>query len=384
MAEFIPCPNCDQRIDPGVRDCPHCGAILGIAAILAEREIQTSPLTLKQDAPISPEILVPRLGESLIEKGHLDNTGLKQALEYQNQQVKVGKPRLIGQALLELGLIEREILDQVVTEQILQLQTALKTANQDLENRVRERTRELEQALNRLAELNQLKSNFLANISHELRTPLTHIRGYLELLANDGLGPLNKHQSDAIEVMQRSEVRLERLIENLIEFSLYAKGDISLQIDPINIQELFDEVLAKCIPKCKNKNISLKKDISKDIQIIKADHQKISWVLSQFLDNAVKFTEPGGQIKAGTRLDGDLICFYVFDSGIGISEKQINEIFEPFHQLDSSATRRYAGTGLGLAMAERIIEAHGSEISVRSKVGQGSYFEFKLPTDLPE
>ena len=228
MAEFIPCPNCDEQIDPGAQDCPHCGANLAFAALHAERKIQTSPLSLKLDVPISPEILVPLLGESLIEKGQLDQAGLQQALDYQKQQTAIGKPRLIGHALLELGLIERETLDQVVTEQILQLQTALQAANQDLEGRVRERTIELEQALNRLAELNQLKSNFLANISHELRTPLTHIRGYLELMVDDGLGPLNEYQSEAIEVMQRSEIRLERLIENLIEFSLFARGDLTL------------------------------------------------------------------------------------------------------------------------------------------------------------
>jgi len=378
MVEFIPCPNCDEQIDPGVRDCPHCGANLAFAALLAERKIQTSPLSQKLDIPISPEMLVPRLGVFLIEKGQLDQTGLQQALEYQKEQAAQRKPRLIGQALLELGLIEQETLDQVVTEQILQLQTALKTANRDLEGRVRERTIELEQALNRLAELNQLKSNFLANISHELRTPLTHIRGYLELMVDDGLGHLNEDQTEAVAVMQRSEERLEQLIENLIEFSLFARGEPTLQLGSVNVQEVFDEVLMKCITKCEQKKITLKTDIPKEIPQVHADHQKIAWVLSQFLDNAIKFTESGGQVQLGARPDNQQVTIYVYDTGIGISQSQINEIFEPFHQLDSSATRRYAGTGLGLAMAQQIIESHGSKISVRSKIGEGSYFEFKL------
>jgi signal transduction histidine kinase len=381
MTEFILCPNCDQNIDPGVLDCPYCDANLALAAIQAERKIQTSPLSQKLDVPISPEMLVPRLGDSLIEKGKLDQAGLQHALDYQKQQGSKGKPRLIGQALLELGLIDRETLDQVVTEQILQLQTALQIANQDLEVRVRERTFELEQALTRLAELNQLKSNFIANISHELRTPLTHIRGYLELMVDDGLGPLNEHQTEAVAVMQRSEERLERLIENLIEFSLFARGELSLQLGPVDMQDIFDEALMECIAKCENKEISLKFDIPKDIPHVHADQQKIVWVLSQFLDNAIKFTEPGGQVKLGARLDGQLVSIYVLDTGIGISQDKIKEIFEPFHQLDSSATRRYDGTGLGLAMAQRIIDAHGSKISVRSKVGEGSYFEFKLSTE---
>lgn len=384
MVEFIPCPNCDQKIDPGVQDCPYCGANLAFAAILAERKLQTSPLSMKLDIPISPEMLVPRLGDSLIEKGQLDSAGLQKALEYQKIEASKGKHRLIGQALLELGLIDQETLDQVVTEQILLLQTALQSANQDLEARVRERTIELERALNRLAELNQLKSNFIANISHELRTPLTHFRGYLELMVDDGLGPINEHQADALSVMQRSEERLERLIENLIEFSLFARGELTLQLSAVNIHDIFDEVLMKLIAKCENKNISLRTNTPKEIPLVHADHQKIAWVLSQFLDNAIKFTEPGGQVQLGARHDGQMVNIYVYDTGIGISQDQIKEIFEPFHQLDSSATRRYEGTGLGLAMAQQIIDAHGSNISVRSKVGEGSYFEFKLSIEKPK
>ena len=367
----------DQHIDPAIGDCSYCGANLAFAAVLAERKIQTSPLSLKKDVPISPEMLVPRLGESLIEKGKLNQIGLQQALDYQKQQSTEGKPRLIGQALLELGLIDRETLDQVVTEQILKLQTALQIANQDLENRVRERTIELEQALNRLTELNQLKSNFIANISHELRTPLTHIRGYLELMADDGLGELNEYQSEAIDVMQSSEERLETLIENLIEFSLLAKGEISLLLEATDIYQIFNEVILVSKSKCENKNISLKSLLPNGIQPIYADHQKITWVLSQFVDNAIKFTDTGGKVQLGARPDDQFLDIFVLDTGIGISQEKINEIFEPFHQLDSSATRRYEGTGLGLAMAQRIIEAHGSKILVRSKIGEGSYFEFK-------
>jgi len=378
MAELISCPNCDQQIDPGVRDCPICGVNLAYAAISAERKLQTSPLSLKQDIPIAPEILVPRLGESLIEKGQLDREGLQQALDYQKIQAQTGKQLLIGGALLELGLIERETLDQVVTEQILQLQTALQSANQDLELRVSQRTIELEQALKRLAELNQLKSNFLANISHELRTPLTHIRGYLELLIDDGLGPLNEHQNEAVIVMKRSEERLERLIENLIEFSLFAKGELTLHLGPIDIHDILDDVVMDSIAKCEQKKISFKTDISKDIPLVRADYQKIVWVLTQFLDNAIKFTEPGGKVKIGAHPDGGLVRIFVLDTGIGISQDNIKEIFEPFHQIDGSATRRYEGTGLGLAMAKRIIDAHGSNVTVRSKVGEGSYFEFTL------
>jgi signal transduction histidine kinase len=326
-------------------------------------------------------MLVPRLGDSLIEKGQLDQDGLQKALDYQKAQEAQGNPRLIGQALLELGLVNRETLDQVVTEQILQLQTALQRANRDLEARVRDRTIELEQALNRLAELNQLKSNFIANISHELRTPLTHIRGYLELMVDHGLGPLNEQQAEALNVMQRSEERLERLIEDLIEFSLVARGDLTLQLAVFDLQDAFDEVVMEHIVRCENKGISLSMDVPEKLPQVQGDYQKIVWVLAQLMDNAIKFTDDGGRVQLGARNEGNLISIYIYDTGIGISPEKIKEIFEPFHQLDSSASRRYGGTGLGLAMTQQIVAAHGSQVTVRSKVGEGSYFEFKLPVE---
>ena len=377
MASYISCPNCNQQIDPQDSDCPHCGANLAFAAVYEERKLQTG--SLPGNVPLTPEILVPRLGDSLIEKGKLAPEGLQKALEYQKKQAAAGKQCLIGQALLDLGLISREELDQVVTEQILQLQTALQNANRDLEKRVQERTIELEQALTRLTELNQLKSNFIANISHELRTPLTHIRGYLELLVDDGLGPLTKDQASALEVMRRSEERLERLIENLIEFSLANRGELNLQIDVVNLNDIFDAVLMEYLPRCERKKIALKANYPPNLPKIRGDAPKISWTVAQLLDNAVKFTDAGGQVRLGAQPLENRVSIYIQDSGIGISEEQLNAIFEAFHQVDGSATRRYDGAGLGLAIAQQIVKAHGGEITVQSKIGQGSYFEFKLP-----
>ena len=127
----------------------------------------------------------------MIEQGVLQPEELQRALDYQKERSALGKPVLLGQALLELNLVARETLDQVITMQILKLQRALNEANKNLQRRVDERTKELKRALNRLAELNYLKSNFISNISHELRTPLTHIKGYLDILSDDGLGLLN-------------------------------------------------------------------------------------------------------------------------------------------------------------------------------------------------
>ncbi|MEA3349033.1 MAG: HAMP domain-containing sensor histidine kinase [Chloroflexota bacterium] len=328
---------------------------------------------------LSPEVLVPRLGDYLIEKEVLRKEDLQRALRYQEEMQAKGQPKLIGQALLELGAISREVLDQAITEQIFQLQSALQRANEKLEARVRERTLELENALNRLSELSQLKSNFIANISHELRTPLTHLRGYLDLLMDTTLGPVNNQQVDALSVMLKAEDRLERLIENLIRFSDFSRGSLDLQLESVDLLDVFMEIVPVAEQKCGEKGLVFHTKIPQGLPSVKADKQKLPWILNHLLDNAIKFTPEGGSVHVGASIETGIVKLYVADTGIGIAVNQIDEIFEPFHQVDGSSTRRYGGTGLGLAMVRQVVEAHGSNIVVRSKKGKGSYFEFSLP-----
>jgi len=348
-----------------------------MAAILAEREISLSP-ERPSEIPLSLEILVPRVGDYLIQKGVLGEDELQRALEYQSEMETSGQSRLIGQALVELGFVDHETLDQAITEQIFRLQAALQQANRDLEERVRERTAELQHALNRLGELNQLKSNFIANISHELRTPLTHIRGYIELFLEKELGPLTDQQVAALEVMERSEMRLEHLIEDLIQFSVAARGEFELDLKPTNLKKVMNYVLQKSSTKIGDRNISVRVELPEDLPEVQADPSKLMWSISQLVDNAIKFTADDGLITLGARVEGPLVVVYVDDNGIGIPEQKVEEIFEPFHQLDGSSTRRTGGTGLGLALVQRIVEAHGSQVKVRSQLGEGSRFEFAI------
>ncbi len=374
---LLSCPVCHYVLEEDAKICDRCGVNLEMAAALVENAVRSAIEDLPEDH-ISPEILVPRLGDYLVERGILTREELNQALIYQRKHQRDGEAKLIGQALIELDLITREELDKAVTEQIYILQSALKQANEELEARVRQRTVELEKALNRLAELEQLKSNFVANVSHELRTPLTHLRGYLELLLDQALGPLTPEQARALQVMSKAEARLGNLIEDLIQFSAFSRGTMDVQLVVVDVRPVLDEIKEKARYRCEEKNLAFQAKIPEKLPLVRADRDKFSWVLSQFIDNAVKFTLPGGHVQLGAYVQDERVHFYVYDTGIGIPPERIDEIFEPFHQLDSSATRRFGGTGIGLTIAKRIVESHGSEIVVRSKEGKGSYFEFAL------
>lgn len=378
MTSEIHCPQCAKPIDPQARFCKHCGVDLALAAVLAERDV-TVLQEVQAEGQIAPELLVPRLGDYMIENGIIKEQDLQQALSFQKKRANQGKSILIGQALLELGLVDRETLDQVITKQILQLQFVLSETNRGLEKRVQERTRDLQQALDRLSELNQLKSNFLANISHELRTPLTHIKGYVDLTIVGSLGPLSAQQMEAIDVIQRAEARLERLIEDLIQFSLAAQGELSIILQPFDLNRLIDRVVSALKQKARIRQISLIAHLTPQLPAVQADEEKISWVLMHLIDNAMKFTQQGGEVQINTLMDENAVRVAVIDNGIGIPNERLSEIFEPFHQLDSSSTRKFGGTGLGLAMVRRILEGHRTQIEAHSIVGKGSRFEFNLP-----
>lgn len=382
MESPLICPQCGQLVDGQDRECPGCGVNLALAAGLAAQALTTGFILLPS-MPVAPEILVPRLGEILLERGVLSQQQLQSALERHKKLIMSGKPCLFGRLLLELGLVNQEILDQVVTEQILQLQQALQASNQRLEQRVQERTSDLQNALTKLSELSELKSNFISNISHELRTPLTHMKGYLNLLADAALGPLTGDQESALEVLQRSEMRLEQLIEDLIQFSLVSRGELSLNLKPISVNDLVSTTTSRAAKLAKARLVTLKVNLSNSIPLVRADGEKISWVLLQLQDNAIKFTPQGGHVSVDAYFDGGLVTIGVTDSGIGIAPDRLDEIFAPFHQLDGSDTRSYGGTGLGLALVKKIIDAHGAIIKVQSKIGKGSRFEFTLPPYRP-
>jgi signal transduction histidine kinase len=332
-----------------------------------------------QQTQLTPEMLVPRLGEYLVQRNYITELDLQKALAYQQEKITDNQTYLLGQALIDLKLINRAILDQAVTEQIIQLRSALQTANRNLEHRVQERTAELQKALERLSELTQMKANFISNVSHELRTPLTHVKGYLELMITGSLGPVSDEQQHALEVSQKSTARLEAMIDDLIMFSLTSKGELSIKHGSVDIRRLANLAVKSAVEKASDRDVTVHAVAEEDVPLVQADSQKIAWVLSQLLDNGIKFTPAGGRVVLNIKPEsGNLVMISVVDTGIGIPSSRLEEIFEPFHQLDESSTRRFGGAGLGLSLVRQIVEAHGSMMDVQSTEGHGTTIRFPL------
>ncbi|MFN2148534.1 MAG: ATP-binding protein [Anaerolineales bacterium] len=372
------CPQCEHPLPGDARACPNCGIDLALLSLLGEKAYLDG---LPKFAPLdtTPQWLVPRIGDFLIRQGVISPEQLEKSLDVQRAAADKGEHMLLGQTLLKLGFVDRETLDLAVTQQIVELHAALQESNRTLQKRVEERTKELRHALERLTEINQIKANLISNISHELRTPLSHIKGYAELLAAGELGKLEAEPMEAAQVIRRAAERLGSLIEDLIEFSTAAREGLTLHIVPTEVAPMIASILQRSQSKAEKAGVRLETEIADMLPDVKVDPERLSWALFQLVDNGIKFTPANGRVVLIASL-GDLgVDLRVMDTGIGIPQERIEEIFEPFHQLDGSATRRYGGTGLGLALVKLIVEAHGSRLLVESVEDQGTVFSFTVP-----
>lgn len=375
----LTCPNCQSALGPLDTTCAHCGADIQLVTLAAERALLQRALSeAAADQPVRPEQLVPRLGDYLVREGYVSAEQLQAALEAQSQATN-GHYRLLGQTLLDLGYLTAGDLDRAIAGRLLELQTDLLRANETLEQRVADRTAELKAALERLNEFNQLKANFVANISHELRTPLTHIKGYSMLLSDGTLGPVTDDQRTALTTTHTAIARLEQLISDLISYAAAAKGDLNLNLRPCSAASIVAATIERSQPKAERQQVRLTHNLAAELPPVLADEEKLFWTLMQLVDNGLKFTQPGGTVTVAVALSGQQVVMSVQDTGIGIPADRVPDIFEPFQQLDGSSTRRYGGTGLGLALVRRILEAHGAHMQVSSQAGVGSEFSFALP-----
>lgn len=371
------CPSCRGEVPSRLAVCPHCGVDLAMAAVLMER-IALSVIPAAPNAPFIGDVMLSKFGEFLTKQGYISEAQLEAALTRQREMAASGARETLGQVLLDMRVLTRERLELASVEQVQELQNALRQANAQLEERVAERTRELQDAYQRLTELDKLKGNFLNNISHELRTPLTKIKGFCLLMSAGDLGPLTEDQQVALQTMNRGVGDLERLVGDLIQFATGARGEMKLKPGPCAVADVIARVAHEAEDKARRGGVSVEISAPDDLPVVSADIEKIRWVVNQLLDNAIKFTPSGGRVTAGASEQDGGVRVWVEDTGDGIAPAKRAELFQPFHQLDGSTTRKQGGTGLGLALVRLIVEAHQSTVNVDSEPGQGSRFWFDL------
>ncbi len=255
--------------------------------------------------------------------------------------------------------------------------------------RLKENVEQLEHSNRKLAEVNEelkeldrLKSDLLANVSHELRTPLTAIKGYTDYMLERKLGAVTDKQEKGLVVVQRNLDRLSRSISALLDFSRMDMGHVTLHIQPFPLAPLVEQVATSLRAELERKRLAFSVSLDPALPPVIGDRERLSQVFENLIVNAMKFTPEGGQItvsavRAG-RIGRPTAEVRVRDTGIGIPANQLDRIFQRFHQVDGSSTRRYGGVGLGLSIVKIILDAHGAPIGVQSEVGHGTEFRFEL------
>ena len=239
----------------------------------------------------------------------------------------------------------------------------------------REKEQDLRNMTLRLQELDKLKSNFVSSVSHELRTPLTSIMGYSEFLEDGVAGPLNPEQAQFVKQIQGGAQRLQRLVDDLLDFARMDAGTFRLRLLECDMCDKLSEVVESLKPLVKAADITLELACPGKPLRVEIDPQRIEQVLINLLTNAVKFSAPGASIQVTLSVEGDQLRCAVQDHGSGIAPDELPRLFQRFSRL----SLQRSGTGLGLSISRALVEAHGGTMGVESEVGAGSNFWFTLP-----
>lgn len=243
-----------------------------------------------------------------------------------------------------------------------------------------ERAAALEAAMSEVVRANKAKSEFVSNMSHELRTPLNAIIGFTELLVDGKAGAINEEQAKCLSIVVDSGHQLLRLIKDVLDLAKVESGTIELEPSTIHLERVIAESCSLIKVIAQKKAISLVTRVEDGMPAVEVDEQKFKQVLFNLLSNAVKFTDEGGEVQIRASLSSrDKFIVVVEDNGIGIAEEDLPRLFHEFQQLESGTSKRYEGTGLGLALTRRFVELQGGSIRVESVLGEGSRFIVTMP-----
>lgn len=245
---------------------------------------------------------------------------------------------------------------------------AMKNAN--LQRKVRATSIEL-------AELERLKSDFIAITSHELRTPLGLILGHATFLRE----LIGTEHGEQLDIIIRNATKLKEIVENLSDVDNVQSGAARLRNQKVSLAKIAHDVIATFQDEANSRNITLKSEMGDSPFYVNADETKLGIALSNLVKNALQFTETGGHVTVKIEEDSDHLTVSVIDDGIGIPARDLPRVFERFFQVETHLTRRYGGMGLGLSVAKAMVELHGGRIWVESEAGKGSTFTFLLPAE---
>lgn len=251
-------------------------------------------------------------------------------------------------------------------------------AKRELERRVQERTRELAEANAALVRLNKAKSDFVSAVSHELRTPLAAIKGYASLLGTGQFGVLLPPQGERIAKIEKHADLLTQFINNLLDIARIESGRITMEHQAIPVEEFFPAVQELVHPQLQAKHLHYDVDLD-GVKTLQGDAQHLQRVFINLLSNAVKYTPEGGTIRLGLKRENGSLVATVSDTGCGIPSEDLPKLFQEFYRANDPVNQQVRGTGLGLALVKRIVEAHHGQIAVRSEKGKGSTFVVTLP-----
>jgi len=260
-----------------------------------------------------------------------------------------------------------------------------------------DKNKKLQQAYDRLKELDRLKSNFLATVSHELRTPLTSIIGYSEMLLEGIAGEVVGEQREFLQTIHEKGEQLLGLIKSLLDLSKLESGTMSVRREELASEKVIEDVVATLTPTARKKGVVLSSSVEVDLPGLFADGERLRQVLLNLTENGIKFTAQGGVVSVSARVvslssdkggSGGVLLgaarrlaveFRVSDTGIGIDEEERERVFDAFYQVDSSSTREAGGTGLGLSIVKRLVDSHDGTVRVEGNEPQGTVFVVTIP-----